>query len=102
MDRIAALLEQHTLGASLLALLLVIIGLYLRLKRYGYGSNAIRAESGSVVVRRDNYGAITTGNSAGGKTGQTSRDWIDITGAIVAILGAIIAAAAWLFPGGPG
>jgi hypothetical protein len=97
---VSVFLEHHWVAASLSGLALIIIGVLLSWNKRR--SNVeLRAQSRSVVVNGDNSGSIITGDIAGKQRESSSRDWIDVSGAIIAILGTMIAALAWLLPRAP-
>lgn len=97
MEQVELLLEHYGIAAGLV---LIVIGIAVRWGRHGQNTVELQARSGGVVVGRNNSGSISTGNSAGAES-KPSRDWIDVSTAIVAIFGAIIAALAWYLPRSP-
>jgi hypothetical protein len=98
MEPINAQSVHHAMLTSLAALTLIILRMWLRKERRRRRHIELRAGSGGVVVGRNNSGRISTGSAVGAKSEKPSRDWIDFSGAIAAILGAVIAALAWFFP----
>lgn len=97
MEQVELLLENYGIAAGLA---LIVIGIAVRWGRHRQRVVELQACSGGVVIGRDNSGSISTGNSASAES-KPSRDWIDVSTAIVAIAGAIIAALAWYLPRSP-
>jgi len=93
-EQVELLLEHYGFAAGVAA---IIVGLAVRWGRRAQRSVALQAHSGGVVIGRNNAGSISTGHASGAAS-KSSRDWIDVSTAIVAILGVIIAALAWGLP----
>lgn len=97
MEQFEFLLDHYGIAAGLA---LIAIGIAVRWGKRGQHTVELQARAGGVVVGGNNSGSISTGNSASAES-KPARDWIDVSTAIVAILGAVIAALAWYLPRNP-
>jgi hypothetical protein len=102
MEQISALLGRYPTAATILWIVLVILGalLFWRGRRSNAGTH-LSAESGGVVVGGDNRGSISTGSSSGASGSRPASKPHEIIGAIVALLGAVLAWLQWFYRASP-
>ena len=100
MQQIIALVEQHPLATWLLAigLVFIVIGGWLFRRGRSQVKISLTAKSRGVAVAGDNSGDIRTGDVGDRGSATRQSNLISIVGVVVALIGVVVAALAWLFP----
>lgn len=99
MEQLNALLERYSTAITVIWVVLVVLGAFLFWRGRTGNTTQLNAKSGGVVVGGDNNGSISTGASSGGDSPRAAASKPhEIIGAIVALLGVILAALQWLYP----